>query len=195
MSNFLFMMQMENKTFSKKIAIVLLFFSVLLGLRWAWSEFFPIPAHPPIVNGVLDLRGMDLDKSPSFPLDGQWKFYPEALVSHQELQTAEPKSRYIQVPGDWSDGLSKPSGTASGYGTYRLRILMDPIEQPVSFWFKKIQASSSIEINGVLTGGLGKIDVNANEYKPKSVSYTSSYSVNDAKEIDVLIQVANFEDP
>ncbi|TXK81038.1 response regulator [Paenibacillus sp. N3.4] len=187
-------MRIVDKTTLKHIAIILLFLGVLLGLRWTWSTVFSTSEHPHPVHGVLDIRGMDLEKSSSIPLDGEWQFYPSQLLSHQDVQLAENQSRYIQTPGNWSRALLD-SGSSYGYGTYRLRILVDPLTQPVAFWLQGIQASSEVEINGISSAGIGKPATNENEYTPKNVSYTASYSVEGSTEIELLIRAANFDNP
>ncbi|MCR8657515.1 hybrid sensor histidine kinase/response regulator [Paenibacillus endoradicis] len=189
------MMKLINKASYKYIVIITLFFGVLLGLRWAWSEFFSTAASPRVVNGVLDMRDLDLENSSSFYLNGQWKFYPEKLISSQDIQSKVEHSRNIQVPGDWGDVLNKDSDSSYGYGTYRLTILIDPLKQPVAFWIQGIQASSEIEINGVVSRGSGIPASNVNEYTPKNVSYTALHSVERTTEIELLIRVANFDDP
>ncbi|MBP1991589.1 hybrid sensor histidine kinase/response regulator [Paenibacillus eucommiae] len=141
------------------------------------------------------MRGVDLEKASSFNLDGQWQFYPGKLISRQDLQSEEIKFHDIQVPGDWGNVLNKDSGSSYGYGTYRLRILIDPLKQPVVFWLQGIQASSQVEINGVASGGSGSPASNAYEYTPKNVSYTASYSIEGTTEIELLIGVANFDNP
>lgn len=195
MSNFLVMIRITNKATLKYIAIILLFLSILLGLRWAWSEVFLTSDHHRAVNGVLDMRGLDLEKSSSFYLNGEWEFYPETLNSSQDIQSGEYQIRNIHVPGEWRGVLNKDSGSSYGYGTYRLRILIDPLKQPVQLWVKGIQTSSKVEINGVASGGSGKPASNVDEYTPKNVSYTASYSIEGTTEIELLIGVANFEDP
>ncbi len=140
------------------------------------------------------MRGLDLNSSPPIALNGDWQLYPSQFVSHQDVQqTAEP--RYVQVPGDWSSGLANGSGSSYGYGTYRLRILIDPLKQPVGFWLQGIQASSAVEINGITANSFGKLATNAKEYTPKNVSYTASYSVEGTTEIELLIRAANFDEP
>ncbi|WP_314588144.1 ATP-binding protein [Paenibacillus terrigena] len=189
------MMPIKNRTAPKYIAIILIFLSILLGLRLAWSHIFATPEHPQAVNGLLDLRGWNLDTSSTLPLDGQWTFYPDKLISHEDVHLAENQFLNIQVPGDWSSVLPEGSSSSLGYGTYRLRILMDPLEQPVSFWIQGIQASSAVELNGQVVAEFGQLSEQANEYTPKNVSYTTSYSVKDTQEIELLIRVANFDDP
>ncbi|OPA79498.1 histidine kinase [Paenibacillus selenitireducens] len=188
-------MRIKNTTTPKYIAIILLFLSILLGLRWAWSEIFATSEHPQAVHGVLDLRGWDFENRSTIPLDGEWQFYPEKLISYQDISLAENQSRLIQVPGDWSSEQTNRWGSSYGYGTYRLRILVDPLEQPIAFWIRGLQASSAVEINGLSEGDIGKPADNEKEYTPKNVSYTASYDVKGAQEIELLIRAANFDAP
>ncbi|RCX17699.1 signal transduction histidine kinase [Fontibacillus phaseoli] len=188
-------MKILNKTATKYLAILILFMSALLGLRWAWSEIFYTSEAPLPVHGVLDMRGVDLEKSPSFFLNGQWQFYPEHFLSYADLQSESLPSRLIEVPGDWGSILNPDSGSSYGYGTYRLRILVDPLSHPVALWMKSIQASSAVEINGVTEGDIGKPAASAEDYTPKNISYTASYSVTGATELEVLIRVANYDEP
>ncbi|WP_314588053.1 ATP-binding protein [Paenibacillus terrigena] len=112
------------------------------------------------------MRGIELDNVSTFPLDGKWQFYPDSLLSHQDIQMTERQPRSIQVPGDWSHTLTGGSDSSYGYGTYRLRILINPQKQPIAIWMKGIQASSAIEINGLATGGIGDVASHASEYRP-----------------------------
>jgi len=188
-------MKIKQLSTLKHIIIILVFFAALLGFRWAWFEAYPSTQVSPAVNGVLDLRGWKMDHTSTVPLDGQWQFYPDKLINHQDVLLTENQSRTVQVPGDWSSALHEESRTSFGYGTYRLRILLDPLKQPVGFWFKGIQASSGVEINGIAEGNFGKPAENEKEYTPKNISYTATYFMEGTKEIELLIRVANFEDP
>ncbi|WP_068621549.1 ATP-binding response regulator [Paenibacillus tuaregi] len=179
----------------KYIVTLLLIFGVLTGMRWGWAQLFAVKDQPRAVDGVLDLRGTDLEKSPAFYLNGEWKFYPGALITQDEIHRVEPNSRTIQVPGDWGSALHPDSGSSYGYGTYRLRILTDPLKSPVSFWFKGIQSSSAVEINGEMAGSIGKIAVSEREYVPESVSYTASRDAEGATEIELSVRISNFDSP
>ncbi|WP_245856191.1 hybrid sensor histidine kinase/response regulator [Paenibacillus rigui] len=150
---------------------------------------------PRPVNGVLDLRGKDLEKSPSFFLDGEWQFAPGKFISRQSLPSEEEQFQPIQVPGDWGNVLHQDSGSSYGYGTYRLRILTDPLTAPAAFWLQGIQAASGLDINGVVFGGMGTLGTSAEENKAKNISFTASYAVEGTTELDLLIRVANYEDP
>ncbi|WP_217595839.1 ATP-binding protein [Cohnella sp. GbtcB17] len=178
------------------IAVAVLFFAVLLGLRWSWTHlFFPI-TYPVIEDGVLDLRGVDLEASPPFALDGEWQFYPSRLLSEEEARAETYASRPIQVPGDWRSALDAHDGAPSyGYGTYRLRILTDPLEKPVTAWLNRVQSSAFVSMNGFSEGTIGRVGATKETYMPRSVSFTSTYDAVGATEIDLLVQVSNFDHP
>lgn len=60
MPNSFVMIRTENKTPLKNIVLIVLFLSILQGLRWDWSEMSFTPKHPNAVAGVLDMCGWDL---------------------------------------------------------------------------------------------------------------------------------------
>ncbi|WP_339275271.1 ATP-binding protein [Paenibacillus sp. FSL W8-0426] len=179
----------------KYIWIILMTFAVLVGMRWFWThQMFPVLRDHSPVNGELDLRNVDLDSAPLMYLNGEWDFYPHQLLTLQEIRSGKYDSIPIQVPGDWGDALNNSDNTSYGYGTYRLQIRMNPIPQPVSFWFKKLQASSEVEINGETVSALGTIGDIPEQYKPNSLSFTPSYDGNTTK-IDLVVRIANFDSP
>ncbi|MFK4341979.1 two-component system sensor histidine kinase ChiS [Paenibacillus sp. RC62] len=196
MTKLMNVMQSKHITLFKYITIMLFIFAALVGMRWAWSVVFPVSDHQPrAVGGVLDLRGIDLENSPVLYLNGEWEFYPENFVSGDEFLEKEPEASHVTVPGDWGSALQQHSNNSYGYGTYRLRILIDSLQTPVSFWFKKIQAASEIEINGKNFAIMGKLADAANEYTPKSISFTSTYDTEGVTEIELVIRAANFDNP
>ncbi|MFF2017870.1 ATP-binding protein [Paenibacillus sp. NPDC058177] len=186
---------MRNNTVLKNIATILLFITVLFGFRIAWLSIFTTSDSPPVVNGVLDLRGQDLEKADLFKLNGEWKFYPSKFIYHKDIAVLQNQSHTLKVPGDWSEALANSQGSSYGYGTYQLRILVDPLRQPVSLWIKQIQTSSAVEINGVNSAGAGDLSISDKAYKPRTNSYTAPYFAEGTTEIEVLIRAANFDHP
>lgn len=185
-----------SRTSCRNIIFILLLLSILSGLRWAWSEVFPVEKSFRAVDGIVDLRGSDLKDSSPITLDGQWEFYPRQLLTRQQIQSEDHEVHGISVPGDWRETLNPDSNTSYGYGTYRLRIMTDPLKQPVAFWIKKgIQASSEVEINGTVLGGAGRVSAIASEYTPNNVPYKLSYWGKGKTEIELLIRVANYDAP
>ncbi|CAM4363708.1 sensor histidine kinase YesM [Paenibacillus endophyticus] len=180
----------------KRISVMLLFLGILLGLRWAWATVFPTADAPSPVNGVLDLRGWDLQHSPPMRLDGEWEFFPGQLLNHRDLPSINDRSStYVQVPGDWKNSFPASHENSFGYGTYRLRMYIDPLKEPATLWFKKIQSSAQVQINDLRDPDIGKPAANPDDYIPEKVSFTSTYTKLGVQELDVYIQVANYEDP
>ncbi|MCU6708112.1 ATP-binding protein [Paenibacillus sp. J5C_2022] len=189
------MIRIKNKAALKYAVTFVLFLSILLGLRWLWTEIFPVHEHPAAVQGVLDLRGHDFVKSYPISLNGEWEFYPEAFITHNDKSRQSLDKRYIQVPGDWRSALPSGSNSSFGYGTYRLLILIDPLpQQSFEFWIQDIQASSAIEFNGQIAG-VGQPAEQATMYTPRRISYSPLYKANGVSTIELLVRVANFENP
>ncbi|MDG0811095.1 sensor histidine kinase [Cohnella rhizosphaerae] len=145
---------------------------------------------------MLDLRGVDLEASHPFALDGEWQFYPSRLLTEEEARAETFASRPVQVPGDWRNALDAHDGAPSyGYGTYRLRILTDPLRKPVTAWLNRVQSASVVSMNGFSEGTIGRVGATKETYEPSSISFTSTYDGDGATEIDLLVQVSNFDQP
>ncbi|GAA0352923.1 ATP-binding protein [Bacillus horti] len=170
----------------------------MLGLRWAWFTYFYTPEHPSVQQGVLDLRGWALEGTSSITLNGDWEFYPYAFLYHEDFnnQTTDHRPHYIQVPGDWREGFEGEKNASFGYGTYRIRILVDqPLSLRYAFWLQGIQASSVVEINGNEEMPFGIPAERAEDYTPRIASYLAYHKNEDIQEIELLIRVANFDNP
>ncbi|MEJ8545288.1 hybrid sensor histidine kinase/response regulator [Brevibacillus borstelensis] len=191
------MMQIFKKPIFKYVVTTILFVSLLLSLRLLWSEMFHTAEHPHAARGVLDMRGWPFETAPTIALKGEWEFYPGAFVSHEDIaRLSADSSRYVQVPGDWRSAFPEGAESSFGYGTYRLRILIDkPLEQPYAFWFRDLEASSIVEINGKVEAAIGQPAKRAEEYWPRNVSYTATYTSEGTKEIELLVRIANFDNP
>lgn len=182
---------------SKHLVILLLFLAFLLGLRTFWFSFHVFPEHPPVVQGVIDMRGWDFENSPSISLDGEWEFFPDSFITHEDFkQSSNDERQYVQVPGNWSSAFSRDAPSPYGYGTYRLRILVDqPLNQPYTLWVPEVEASSTVEVNGEILARVGVPATTAEEYTARKASFTATYIAGDAKVIEVLVRTANFHNP
>lgn len=190
------MMSFKHMKALKNSAVILLFIALLFGCRMIWLHHFGSFEEYQITRGVLDLRGMDLTQMKPVKLNGEWEFYPEHFVMGQSGSPTEAKPSYVQVPGSWAGAFANTETAAAfGYGTYRMRILVDPLQQPVSFWMRSIQSASSVEINGMDLAYAGMPAALSENYRARNISYTASYYVQDVTELELLVHVANFDDP
>lgn len=196
---------MENKRVNKflqlarsyrLVFICLLLVIVLTGLRLLWTEvLFPLNKSFHAEGGVIDLRGVELAELDLLTLDGEWEWYPHQLLTQQQLAERQQVTQSIEVPGNWSNVLHPDTGKAIGYGTYRLRILINPLHEPIMLRFNGIQASAEVEVNGVLLETVGTVAAHADEYKPKNYAFKLSYAKRGETEIELILRVANFDSP
>ncbi|WP_245368451.1 hybrid sensor histidine kinase/response regulator [Paenibacillus silagei] len=181
----------------KHALLLLLYLTILISLRYLWFNANTASEHPEAQQGVLDMRGWDFVNSPSIQLDGEWEFYPGQLLGYEDsaaLAAATP--HVVQVPGDWSSGFPEGEQSSLGYGTYKLRILIDPSQtEPYGFWIQRIQATSSIDINEQRETSFGKLSTDSGDYIPKAVSYTAAYENPGRQEIVLLVRAANYDHP
>ncbi|MBJ6360139.1 ATP-binding protein [Paenibacillus sp. GCM10012307] len=187
-----------NRYFSlKQLIFFILFLSLLLGLRLLWLNANAIPDQPLATQGILDLRNWDFERNRTIYLNGEWEFYPNQFISHQDTQGNQMIApSHIQVPGDWRSGFSEIKDSPYGYGTYRLRILVGKEQtQPYGFWIQKVEAASQVEINGLPEPSFGVLAKQEADYDPKAVSYTATYIAGDHKVIELLVRAANFDNP
>lgn len=181
----------------KHVLLLFFYLTLLIGLRYLWFNAFSAAEHPEARQGVLDMRGWDFENSRSVRLDGEWEFYPgQFLTDKDPVPAAGETPNLVRVPGDWRTGFPEGEQSSIGYGTYRLRILVDPAQsQHYNFWIQRIQASSSIYINEKQETSFGKLADNPGDYVPKAVSYLASYDEPGHEEIVLLVRAANYDHP
>src|SRR5699024_11387265 len=84
-----------------------------------------------------------------------------------------------------------------GYGTYHVRIHVDPKED-ISYALRmySVRSTSKVISNGYEVGRSGTVSDNRKTYEPFNVPY-NTYSIRPDENgiIDVFVQVANFTDP
>lgn len=188
----------KNKRNIWRTAIVVLLFSVLLtGFRFYWiNNFNETGTNVAIVNGEIDLRSLDFTESGSIPLDGEWMFYPYEFITDDSADVKEVNS-YIDVPGDWSSVLNPHDENPYGYGSYRLRILVNPDQsQTYSLHIPSVRSSSALFVNGLYSGKSGEVADNQKDSYAFNIPYmSSSIRADENGVIDIVLQGTNFEDP
>jgi len=191
-------MKSTKRLFTRSaIVLLLLFVALLCGLRWFWYEANKLPDQPFAEQGVLDLRSWPFAEESSIQLDGEWAFYPEQLLTRDQLASADaPQPVYLRVPGDWREGFAdSDQADAYGYGTYRLLIHLNPeFHEPYGLWVQSIQAASQLEINGRPETMFGEVAETKSAYRPENITYTASI-VPDEDTLELLVRVANYDQP
>ncbi|MFC5699815.1 ATP-binding protein [Cohnella faecalis] len=172
------------------------FFIVLVGIRVAWIVFEQPPAgYPSAVRGQLDLRGMGNFGNKTISLKGEWEFYPNRLLMQTTDRSYESGegNGFIQVPGNWGSSLSPNSKSNLGYGSYRLKILVDRDDaRQYGIRILGIAASSGLYVNGHFAAGSGRPAETKQQYKAVNSTYSATFSPVNG-EIEIVIQAANFD--
>jgi len=183
---------------SKIVLIVCLFIVFLTGSRVLWLEIFNNSDQPYAVKGQVDLRSWDFHDGHAITLDGEWEFYPNNRMFGEEkrLESKKDHTTYIQVPNGWSSSLQEEEMSPYGYGTYRLKLLVNP-EDDITYSIRvpSVRSASEIYVNGRQLAKSGEIGENAENTVAKNVPYTASFEANGHKEIEIIVQASNFKDP
>ncbi|WP_235886091.1 ATP-binding protein [Paenibacillus cymbidii] len=179
---------------TKRIFLILgIYLLVITGIRLAWSVWQAPAPHPDAALGTLDLKAWDKSSNRTFPLNGEWEFYPFAFYSQESMQPAPPKPTYIRVPGNWKQALTPEGDSSIGYGSYRLVIrIPDAGERLFALRIPQIKNASELYVNGRLLAHSGTPGTDADTYTPRRVPYSASFSVA-GDTIEIVIQVANFD--
>lgn len=177
----------------KIILVVLLFIAVLTTIRLIWVHTFEDKDDTHITEGELDLRNVELADD-IVGLDGDWEFYPEMFVNKEE-ELVNKESTFIHVPSNWNNQINlNEEERAYGYGSYRLRILVDPEDEATySILVPSVRSASELYVNGKLLANSGKVGENQQSYVAENLPY-SVYFTDDDGIIDIVIHVANFQD-
>jgi two-component system sensor histidine kinase ChiS len=183
------------KTTRTILMIIGSFLLALTCLRLVWIMALAPTGQPQAASGVLDLRNWDFTSSRTVSLNGEWEFYPQQFLMDKNDSTsvAQKNKSMIAVPGKWNAYMQDAQKTF-GYGTYRLRILVDSNQgQLYGIRIPNIASSSELFVNSQLMAQSGQPATHAEQYTARNVPYSVNFSSNE-KEIEVIVQAANFHD-
>ncbi|MDQ3232187.1 MAG: Hpt domain-containing protein, partial [Pseudobdellovibrionaceae bacterium] len=145
-------------------------------------------AQPRVVEGVLDLRGHSLTQA--FEVSGDWEFYWQKLLVADQLPDHANDRTLIKVPGNWYRD-TRHSLSVFGYGTYRVRILLDQPD-PFVLEFAEIWSASRVLINGREVAVYGQPGTDAKSYRGRT-GMSHFIVTPESRDVDVLVQVSNFD--
>lgn len=150
------------------------------------------PPHPPAAGGVLDLRSWDMAAGRPTTLHGEWAFYPSVLLG-QDGDTDASTITPVMEQMPTRSHSSAAAHLASGYGSFRLRILLPPgSNEPLGLRLLAAGSASAIYVNGQLVGQSGQPATAPAAYTARNAPY-SVFFVAAEPEIDVVIEVANYQ--
>lgn len=182
--------------------LVLPFIVILCALLPALSiyrEYLSSETGPVARGGVMDLRGWNFAANGTVRLKGQWEFYrgqlltPDSFAKGASGDNAPGRPVLVDVPGTWNAYVGG-TGTQDpyGYGTYRLRIRVDPLERTMlGVLTDMIRMANRIYLNDWEVGSSGEPAESKAEGRQRNIPY-SGFAPVSGDEVDILVQVSNY---
>lgn len=177
--------------------IILIFLISVTAIRLTWMNFlttFEYQENPEAQQGILDLRGMSFSDKQSFLLDGEWEFYPSALIPPEEINGNTYDKINLAIQKSWQDAFTDDNSDSTfRYGTYRLKILLDSnIDSDFQLRINEIRNASAIYANGELVASSGQVATNIEEHDARYVPYSATVTPV-SNEIDLVIHVSSHD--
>ncbi|KNB72837.1 ATP-binding protein [Brevibacillus reuszeri] len=170
---------------------------ILSSSRLLWMEFFSDQKRMDIKGGQLDLRDWNAGESDVLLLDGEWEFYPQQWLMdgrHKKV-LGEKHPKLIQVPGGWNEALRAEKPTSYGFGSYRVRLYVNPAKElNYSIRVPSVRTASEVYVNGRLLAKSGSVAETKDEYTAKNLPYSTTFTADENGVIELVIQASNYED-
>jgi len=174
-----------------QMSVILIIILVIMGISTIQIVKQNQNQSAPVAeNGVLDLRNYNFLQG-AVKLDGEWEFVEGELLDSSGFNTTQ--SHIVPVPSLWTkykvEGKSVNKYTN---GTYRLKILIDDKQDILGIKSTNIRMSNALFLNGELKAKSGQPG-EENTYVQHNIPYTVYFPTTNKQEIEVIVQVANFD--
>jgi two-component system, sensor histidine kinase ChiS len=140
--------------------------------------------NPEAKGGVIDLRGWDFRKDGILKLDGEWEFYKDELLTPEDFKNETLKKSYSVVPGTID---------AIGFGTYRLKVLVDSDEYLYSVGIQYLDNAYRLWAGDKQLVSSGKVGKNKDEIRPLVLPQNGFFYI-ESGEVYLTLQVSNYYD-
>lgn len=172
------------------IILFILFMFVFYNIRLPFPE-----VDMAIEEGYLDMSDMVLSDSGILKLDGQWQFYRGEFLLAKDIKKRDPvlEEAFLPVPKNWTGHAYQGDKMESyGYGTYALRIKVDPENNPmIAFKIKDIYSAHRMFWNDELIRELGTLTKSKEGVDSNYYPQTVFLPVSDEENL-IVIQVSNY---
>ncbi len=150
--------------------------------------------YPRAEKGVLDLSGWDFAVNNAVPLDGEWEFYWNRLLSPEDFEEGQSpeKADYFRFPGIWRGKTTEGTPLSPrGYATYRLVIKHQPNYDIKSLHISNALSSCRVWIDGRFAGSTGRVGKSEDEEDPRTFSMVANFRLT-GHSTEIVLQVSNF---
>ncbi|MGD8191485.1 hybrid sensor histidine kinase/response regulator [Brevibacillus ginsengisoli] len=163
--------------------------AIFIGI---YEQTIPNRDTPIAKRGVMDLSDWDFHNRGVVNLDGEWEFYEGELLKPADFrQGTREEVSYLSVPGTWKGKTTNGGMNRKGFGTYRLKVIVDDKDEVFGLKIRSVRMSHQLFINGKLEGNSGRPAATIEEHSPGNTPYTVFFHSN-AREIEIVMQVSNY---
>lgn len=184
---------MDERTMRKKLAAAMVTLAILAATYGMFLVYFSHGEKqtPTAKDGFLDLTAWRFADNGVVPLDGEWEFYPDKLLTPENFASSSAFDRdvspeRIDVPGSWSDRMN-----TLGAATYRLQIKVRDTAPVYGLKTSSIQMSNRIIVNGEVAGKSGN-PAERRAYEAANRPYASYFTLKPGWN-EIIVQAANYE--
>ena len=154
-----------------------------------------------IKNGILDLEIINIAKSKSIKLQGEWEFYWNQLLTPKDFRNSKDEKipKFVKVPNSWTsyrrDSVKLPN---KGFATYRLIINKKPDSTETIYGLKisTVFSNYKLWVNGVFLTEVGKVGIsNVNstpKFKYQDIPFVLDPEKDNTENIELVIQISNY---
>jgi len=142
-------------------------------------------------QGILDLTDLHFDDESLHSLDGEWSFFYNQFIMPDNYDYSAPG--IITVPGLWNSyQYNKEEIGASGYGTYRLKVLLPSnCNEKLALKIPDMSSSYRFFVNGKEISHNGVVGKSIEEETPQWKPLIKALNT-DSGQLDIVIHVSNF---
>lgn len=135
---------------------ILLVIVVPVLMLFALTAAVLLPGPVTVNNGRSDLTDIDFTENQLVPLNGQWEFYWDRLLTPAEFSSVQqPKmDSYMTVPGIWSTNAGT-NYSRQGVATYRLSFDYSQSLEDPALRVQNVANAYKLYVNGKLTAEIG----------------------------------------
>ena len=148
---------------------------------------------PKAVKGVLDLTHWDFGEDGPVYLNGEYEFYWKEHVSPSNFSNASHQSLiFVNVPGFWNNQVLEGKRlSGKGYASYRLRVLLNGVQQSLAMRIQDMGTAYAAYVNGHPLGSVGVPGKNRETTVPRY--YPRVMGINEKSDcLDIVFHVSNF---
>ncbi|MEC2477199.1 histidine kinase dimerization/phospho-acceptor domain-containing protein [Bacillus cereus] len=171
----------------KILIVVFLFILCIVGFRSIWFKQSLYINQPHAEEGIVNLSDITFGEKNLVTLNGEWKFYPNVLLTPDQMKENNKDYEYINVPGNWKERVDRTH--QKEYGTYALSIKVKNSNENYGLKIQRVHNQFDLYVNGELVQERGSI------FKPNDVHKTSltptviKVKANEQGVINLLIPV------